>query len=132
VPTATSAVGAFPTGIYTVTVTKHDLAGEGITGQTNLEQNSGTFTFSFGDSGIWTYQQTSDVPIHNPFWQGRFAVEGQTITLTVSAPAEFAGNAPVVLNWSVDRSGDIVFTPAGELDAYEKAWYTLHPFVPKT
>ena len=93
-------------GSWTSTISKADLADAGIADPNVQNENSGRFTTTFGADGDWTTVQaaTDGSPINNPVFRGTYTVEGSSLVMTTTFPAEYVDKG-LHYTWSVDADG---------------------------
>jgi hypothetical protein len=100
----------FPIGTWSTTITAddleavsdEDLATIGMSRANLVEENSGTFTTTFGADGTWSTVQETDQPVKWPIFRGTFTATGDDSFDQVTAfPPDFAGDV-VRFTWRIE------------------------------
>lgn len=90
-PSGSSGPGAELLGAWVTTITRDDLRAGGLTDAGLLNENSGTFTWTFEADGTWTQVQVSldDAPINAPVFSGTWRVEGGDLVMVTEFPEQY-------------------------------------------
>ncbi|MEO7663889.1 MAG: hypothetical protein ABIV26_02095 [Candidatus Limnocylindrales bacterium] len=96
-------------GSWVTTVTKDDLRAGGISDPGLLNENSGTFTWTFEADGTWRSVQASldGSPVRAPVFSGWYVVEAPGMRQVTDFPSQYAGEA-TVLAFEVDGASATV------------------------
>ena len=125
-PAPTPALGDFPLGTYTTTLTRDDVKNAGFPSEHDMDENAGFFTLDVNDDGTWRFVQTSNVPLENPVFQGTFAVDGDQIAFRVIEPLEFNTEVDTVTWKLIGKT--MLFTWVGPDQGLSTLIWTKHPW----
>jgi hypothetical protein len=127
----------FPVGTWTTTITAEDLEAVGddfLTtigmSRTNLvNENSGTFTTTFGADGTWSTVQDTDKPVKWPVFRGTISPVGDdAFDQVTSFPPDFAGDV-VRFTWRT-ADGKLHLTVPDPPDPILPVVMEAHPWSP--
>jgi hypothetical protein len=127
--TASTTPEGFPLGAWTTTITEADLRAGGVTGAGELRENSGTFTMTLADNGIWTVTQKANVPIRWPVFRGTYSVTGpKSFRQQTDFPPDYTGDV-VDFEWRIEN-GDLVLEVPNPPDRLLPIVMETHPWQP--
>ncbi len=127
----------FPVGTWTTTITAADLetvgddvlANIGMSRKDLVNENSGTFTTTFGPDGTWSTVQDTDQPVRWPVFRGTFTPVGDdAFDQATSFPPDFAGDV-VRFTWRT-ADGKLHLTVPDPPDPILPVITESHPWSP--
>jgi len=114
-------------GKWTTTITEADLRAGGITGQGELQENSGVFTTTFGADGTWSTSQVAPVTLRWPVFKGTLVALGpDSFRQVTTFPADYAGDS-VDFTWSI-KDGALVLHVVNPPDPLLPIVAETHPW----
>lgn len=117
-------------GSWTTSITADDLKAGGITDVGGINENTGTFTMTFGADGTWSTSQESDIPVRWPVFRGTMSSTGpDSFRQVTTFPSDFAGDE-VDFTWSVE-DGALELTVVDPPDPVLPIVMESHPWQPK-
>lgn len=127
----------FPVGTWTTSITAEDLeavgddvlANIGMSRKALVDENSGTFTTTFGADGTWSTVQDTDQPVKWPVFRGTFTPVGEdAFDQATSFPPDFAGDV-VRFTWRT-ADGKLHLTVPDPPDPILPVITESHPWSP--
>jgi hypothetical protein len=127
----------FPVGSWTTTITDEDLeqvddrflADIGMTRQNLINENTGTFTTTFGADGTWSTVQDTETQVKWPVFRGTFKPIGEDAMEQVTTfPPDFAGDV-VRFTWRLEN-GELHLGVTDPPDPILPVVMEAHPWKP--